>query len=543
MMKRSLAFTITALLLAQPIMGEIDSTSRLQDTWINWQKRLDRASEGIPAKKIPGRVMGILVPQDPRFDLLPMAAFGYQTLSRENLRTVIFLLPTPAGYTTDGLVAPSLDNLETSIGSFPIDTFLVSILQQEGVPITVDNAPFSPIVPSILENQLALLKHSLRGNSRRAKILPIFVRFSDLNTQAKDIGPAISDALKDNGLDRDVTFLIGADLSQALGEGKLVSHDNIYLGAIRNLDVDALIDLHKSGEDESALVKTPNVAPVALGLLTLRFLGADHGEIFAYAHSGQLVLTKNKDSIISYAAAGIGSGPPYPVKIPHVRKEKLEGVYDELLRSDLLAISRQTCASILDPTAAKPPALVNREAAKKWPLYISLYTPEGNLGGQAGSHVPVGPLEESIRRFAFEAVKEAKGRGLSKENFKSWVVDVSIPHGFNKISRPEDLIPLLNGLIVTHEFKKAAYHPDAWRQYPDPHQLLGSICTRLSLVPWAYATDAANLESFRILAFNEKDPYQTLAAPKKKKKKSKESDDDLLDDLGGDGGGGGGFPF
>ena len=244
-------------------------------------------------------------------------------------------------------------------------------------------------------------------------------------------------------------------------------HDNLYLNAIRNLDVETLIDMDRASEGEAVLVKTPNIAPVALGLLTLKFFRRRPRRNFGLRPAlVSLIFTKSRQSLVSYVAAGIASGPSYPVRIPHVRKESLELIFDEGFRSDLLKMTRQTCASILDLTAAKPPALTNREAAKPWPVYISLYSPEGRLGGQAGTHVPVGPLEESIRQFAFEAVRAAKANGLSKETFKNWVVDMSIPHGFNKFSRPEDLIPLLNGLIVTHEHRKSAFHPDAWRTYP-----------------------------------------------------------------------------
>ncbi len=523
--------------------AEISSVSRNQDTWANWARRLDRATKAIPPKKVPGRPMGIMVPQDSRADLLPLASFGYEILSRENLRSVIMLLPTPVSYPTDGLIMPNVDNLETSIGSFPVDTRLVSIFQEEAVPLTVDNALFAAL-PPILENQLAMLKYSLKGNSRGAKVLPVFVRFSDINNQVKDLGPALADAIKDNGMTSNITVIIAADISQALTEEALIPHDNIYLNAIRNLDVDPMVEMDRLSQNEAAMVTTPNIAPVALGLLMLRFLGADHGEILAYVQSGQMILTKSRHSLVSYVAGAIASGPPYPVKIPHVRKEKLEEIFDDDFRSELLKMTRQACASILDPTAAKPPALTNREAAKKWPVYISLYTPEGKLGGQAGAHVPVGPLEESIRQFAFEAVRAAKINGLDKTNFKNWVVDVSIPHGFSKISRPEDLIPLLHGLIVLHEHKRSAFHPDAWRTYPDPHQLLSSICTKLGLVPWAYSTDLATLESFRILSFNEKDPYQVLISRKKKKKGPAEEDaGDSGDSGGGDAGGGGGFGF
>lgn len=536
--------TLTVLALAITAHADIDPTNKNQETWANWQMRLERSFDNIAPRKIPGRAMGIFVPQDTRADLLPLSAIAYQVISREDLRTVVILMEAPASYNLDGIVMPSVESIETSIGSFPVDNLLAATLQDERYGVKLDNSPFTPIVPPILENQLAMIKYILGGNTKKVKILPMFVRFSDLNSQVKDLGPALADKIKDADVSSDITFIVTADLTQALTEEKLIPTDSSALNAIRNLDVDTLIDLTSEGSKEGSLFKMANVDPIALGLLTMRFLGADHGEVLAYAHSGQLVLTKSRTSLTSYVAGGVASGPPFPTKIPHVRKEKLEEIFDDSFRAELLAVTRQTVMSILDPTAAKPPALVAKDAAKPWPVYISLYNPEGKLGGQAGSYRAVGPLEESIRQFCFDAVKAAKP-ALTKDNVKNWVVDVSIPHGFNKVSKPEDLVPLLNGIIVEHAHKRSAFHPDGWRTYPDPHQLLGAICTKLGLIPWGYATQAATIESFRVLSFNEKDPYKTLA-PKKSKKKGGDSDifDDTGDDTtGGSGDSGGGFPF
>jgi AMMECR1 domain-containing protein len=183
--------------------------------------------------------------------------------------------------------------------------------------------------------------------------------------------------------------------------------------------------------------------------------------------------------------------------------------FGELLRTDILTLARQTVMSTLDPTAAKPPSLIDKQASRKWPVYVSLYDSQGNVAGQAGTHVAVGPLEESLRRFAVEATKRAQP-GISRATASSYVVDVSIPYGFIKVSQPEDLVPFLNGVIVFGHDKSSAMHPDGWRTYPDPHQLLGIICFRLGMKPWAYATSEVKIESFRVLAFNEKEPFQDL---------------------------------
>lgn len=510
-----------------------------QDNWANWQSRLDRAYEGIKSHKMPGRCAGILVPGNPRTDILPLSAIGYQTLTQDTPASVVILLQAPEGSNINGLVVPAIDQIETSLGRFVVDDSLRLIFQNGPFPVTVDPSLFTLDIPAPLQTQLAHLTYALKRRAHSLKILPIYVKFNQPDSQVKDYAPFLAESLKDAGLENDVGFIVVADVSVNSSREKLIRRDNVLLAAIRNQDVDTMLQPDPGG------VTHPDLDTLALGVLTLRLLSSDHAEILAYAHSAQLVLSKDKSVSTSFVTAGFASAPPIRVNQPHVDREKMVDTFDELTRSDILAVTRQACISILDSTAAKPPSLTNKQGGKKWPVYVSLYGPGGEVAGQAGTHVALGPLEESLRKYSLDAVEEAQPT-LTKSNFQNYVVDVSIPYGFIKISEPEEYIPLLNGVIVQHKLKTLAFHPDAWRTFPDPHQLLSSICVELGLKPWAYATGEARLESFRILSFNEKEPFQDLAADERKKKKKKSGADQGLDDLGiddGGGGGGGGSPF
>lgn len=522
---------VIALIAVTPL--SLLANSSVQ-TWANWEKKCERAFADINPRKAPGRAMGIVVPADTRTDLLALSAFGYESLSHERLQTIIIIMPVQSNEGRKGILTTDRPDLETSLGRFTIDTTILDGLDKEALMVEIDNDFFSPKIPDILEQQLACLKFILKAKSPTIKILPLFVRFSDLSSDVKDVGSALADHLKDMGVEDSVSFIILANLSEAADEPKLVESDSHMLTHLRSIDIDGLLEHAPLNPTSHSLI---------FGMMILKWLNADHSEVLAYAHSGQLVLTVDRQKLTGYASVVVASGPPYPAKIPHVAREKLLGIFDELFRADLLNMTRQTCASILDPTAAKPPSMINREASKRWPVYVTLYDPEGNLAGQSGSHVAAGPLEETIRQYAFEAVQKAKPK-ISKETFAKYVVDISIPHGFQGVQQPDDLIPQLHGIIVEREHRKDSFHPDAWRTYPDPHQLLSAICTKLRLKPWAYATTNAKIESFRVLSFNEKEPFQDLGAATRKKKKKKSANDETFDE-GSDtgGGGGGGFPF
>jgi AMMECR1 domain-containing protein len=141
--------------------------------------------------------------------------------------------------------------------------------------------------------------------------------------------------------------------------------------------------------------------------------------------------------------------------------------------------------------------------------------------------------------LSYEALQNA-GSSVTKENFPKCVVELAIPYGFNKISLPEDLVPYLNGAIVRFGPKQTATPPEVWRRLPDPHELLADMCTRLGLPPWGYATRSAEMESFRVLAFNEKEPLQDYGESDRKPRGGRKKDDGGDDSGGTTGGGGGG---
>jgi AMMECR1 domain-containing protein len=369
------------------------------------------------------------------------------------------------------------------------------------------------------------------------------VNFSDINSQSKDYAPFLANALKDAGLDKNVVVILVSNFSYSSIMQDLVKNDSQALSSLQNIETDRF--LYSREEFMTQNITLPNPSILGFGVLLFKCLAADHAEVLGYAVSSQLYLSKDKSTHTSFVTAAFSSEPRIHTVPSHVTQEKILEKFDELFRGDILTMTRQAIASMLDPTAAYPPALNSKEAGKKWPLYVTLYDPDGNIAGEAGSHVAIGPLEESIRKFAFEAVRQAKP-ALSKINFSNYVIEVSIPYGFHKVRSPEDLTPLLHGVIVSQKLKSVATHPNAWRTTSNPHQLLGSLCAQLGLNPWAYTTGEAALTSFRVLSFNEKEPFQDLGGGSKKKKRKKVTADDLAneeDENTGGGGGGGGSPF
>jgi len=526
-----------ALILAALVIGAAEAQA--YESWANWAQRLASAGKGVQRRKLPGRTMGILVPADDREDILPLSAFGYQFLQKGGFQTVLVFMQAPPGSSVNGLAVPTVDAFDTTFGRFLIDTGLRDRLMAGGLPVTADPALFGAEPAPALLRQMAFIKQLAKGDSVRLKILPVYVKFSDANAQVRDFAPYVVDRIREYGVDAEMLIIVAADLAHASSPEKIVDADSRILRSIRNLDIDSLVEWQAEGPDG---VVIPHLDALLMGLLTLRWSGADHGEVAAYGNSSQLVLTKDKRVPVGFAAAGFASAPPISQAIPHVPQEKMLETFGDSFRIDMLTLSRQAALSAIDSTASKPPALRYREAAKAWPVYVTIYDEKGALVSQAGAHEAVGPLEESLRRFAVECARRA-GSKLDRLTFKKCVVDVSIPYGFHGFSNPDQLVPLLNGAILTWGRKSAASHPDAWRRLPDAHQILSELAVRLDLPPWSYAMGATKRESFRMFSFNEKEPFPAMLQPERNKKKKGKGGDDLDDLPAGNSGGGGTFSF
>jgi hypothetical protein len=142
--------------------------------------------------------MGIIVPNETRFDLLTMQAFSYDLFAQVKPITIVFLLPAPNDYTLTGLALPSLETLDTNLGDFNIDTMLTTRIFSSQLPVKVENNYFTPNLPRLLETQLAFLKFMANGQTGRFRIVPILVRFDDMNAQSKDSAPVLADLIVKN---------------------------------------------------------------------------------------------------------------------------------------------------------------------------------------------------------------------------------------------------------------------------------------------------------------------------------------------------------
>ena len=96
--KKTVAKWIAIVWMAAPavVLGDPLSSRLYNDTWGNWEKRLDQAFDNFFSRKMPGKALGILVPNDPRLDILSLTAYGYEIMAPPKAGTVVMIMPAPS---------------------------------------------------------------------------------------------------------------------------------------------------------------------------------------------------------------------------------------------------------------------------------------------------------------------------------------------------------------------------------------------------------------------------------------------------------------
>ena len=178
-------------------------------------------------------------------------------------------------------------------------------------------------------------------------------------------------------------------------------------------------------------------------------------------------------------------------------------------------------------------ALGHKEGSKPSSRCMSPFTTRtASCSGQAGSqerHRPARGKPPAVRGGSRALGPFRRSTRHDDQDLRS--IDVSIPFGFNTIWRnPDELVPLLNGVVLEGARQKAQYAPSgqAWRKYPDPHQLLAEAALPPRPgIPWAYTLDRRS-RSIRSTSSRStrREPSPPMIAPDTKRKKKMPSTTD-----------------
>ena len=185
---------------------------------------------------------------------------------------------------------------QTPLGSVPVDAELAGELVAAGVGFAADTAAH------MQEHSLEVLLPFLQLLRPAARITAIAIRNCGLDTLRR-AGCALAGIMRRRAAEnRRVVLIVSSDMSHYIPHAAASRLDDLALAHVRSVDPEGLYATVRGGN-----ISMCGVLPMCMALFACREMGAQTGNIVAYATSGQTgrAFGASMDKVVGYAGAMI----------------------------------------------------------------------------------------------------------------------------------------------------------------------------------------------------------------------------------------------
>ena len=245
---------------------------------------VDRYLAQVPARDVPGELLGLVAPHAGYKYSGPVAAYAYKLLEGLAFDTVAVVSPSHRVPYRDNAVT-EMRHYWTPLGTVPVDEDLVTALAQHA-PVTrvPQDAEHS------LEIQLPFLQRALGDGWT---LLPIMMGDHSLPA-CRVLGGGLAAVLKD----RRALLVASTDLSHFHSEAAAHRLDGVVLDRVNAFDPEGLAEDLKMNVCEAC-----GGGPTVAVMLAARALGATDSQVLCYATSADV--TGDRSNVVGYMAAAI----------------------------------------------------------------------------------------------------------------------------------------------------------------------------------------------------------------------------------------------
>lgn len=240
--------------------------------------------QNVPDRKLPGDVVGLIVPHAGYVYSGQVAAHAYKLIQGKKYDAVILIGPSHR-VAFEGVSIYSQGAYETPLGVVPVDENIAC--EMERLSTIIIDFPAAHAQEHSLEIQLPFLQVALKAFS----FIPLVMGDQNAAT-CRELASVIYQVAKD----RHVLIVASSDLSHFHDYKKAKELDGIVLRHIQDNDVEGLLDSLSRDEAEAC-----GGGPVAVMMMAAHKLGAHHSLLLKYANSGDV--TGDKSSVVGYSSA------------------------------------------------------------------------------------------------------------------------------------------------------------------------------------------------------------------------------------------------
>jgi len=241
--------------------------------------------ENSNALKIPNRVMGLIVPNDPYTKSGGVAARAFRQILEQDVDFVVVLTSSYHTYFEEVSIF-SGDAFSTPLGECKVDKELAGQISD-----THKNLILSTLGHEVdehgIEVQLPFLQHVLSD----FKLIPIVMG----NQDTENINILVN-TLTSVFKDKKVLFVASSNLSSGYSYDKASLLDKVTISEIEEFNPDKLEDDFQNG-----VLEMSSGGAVITAMKVCKNFGADKSKVLLYRNSGDM--SSSKDQVVGYVSA------------------------------------------------------------------------------------------------------------------------------------------------------------------------------------------------------------------------------------------------
>jgi len=450
-----------------------DNPKELSDT-------IDGFLQKVNPEPFKGEIFALISPHAGYGFSGEVAAFGYKLIKNKPYKTVV-ILGTSHHFPFSGASVYPKGTFNTPLGGLKIDTDFAKKLLSRDNEISFIPEAFEQ--EHSVEVQLPFLQKTLTN----FKIVPAVLGDCSLET-CKKLAVLLKEAI---GKRKDVLIIASTDMYHGYDYDVANDVDGVTLGAIKNMDAEALYYGLRDGK-----MQLCGGFGVVTALILSKELGHDKLAVLKHTNSAEVTGNMQKGIwTVGYTSCAID------------KPEGEKAMLNKSQRKKLLSIARSTIEKYLK-TGNKPELKENDALLTKTMGAFVTLNKGGQLRGCIGSLVGTEPLYLTVRDMAVEAATgDPRFAPVELSELKDIRIEISVLSPLEKIENP-DLIQLgTHGVLVRNDYRSGVFLPQVatetgWTK----EEFMSNLCEHKAGLPAdAWKDKSTEIYIFTAEVFSEKD--------------------------------------
>ncbi len=463
------------------------------------ESKLRLAIEKYLQDAVPARAknpVAIIVPHAGYIFSGQICADGFKQVSSRQYDVVVIL---GTNHTNPGFRKISVysgGGFLTPLGTAVIDKSLASSLTETNPDCIPDKSLHEQ------EHSVEVIVPFVQVLFPKAKIVSVIVGSPDIDMCIR-FGKTLASALKG----RQALIVASSDLSHYPSTEDAVSVDGKTIEAMSGLDLAAFSSAIQAQMNR----RIPNLhtcacgeAPILAAMATAKSLGATHGTIVSYAHSGDASIGE-QSRVVGYGAVAltVGKGNELPRKPPQSEQNPVDTSLQPSDKKALLAFARETLSRLLLADTLPLARGFDPKLRQQRGVFVTLRK-KGELRGCIGRIIGDEPLCKLVGAMAVQsALYDRRFHPVTADELGDIDIEISVLTPPKQVSGAASVVVGRDGVIIRKDGYSAVFLPQvATEQGWSREEMLDNLCLKAGLKAGDWK-QGAQLSTFQAIVFGE----------------------------------------